>query len=107
MVLSLRTWLADLYALPPSLLLLIGTANLTYACVSLTLAMFSRADRVPFLRVLAAANIAWAICCSALAVAWFGQASPFGMAQLLGEALFVGGLGILEWQAASPHHSNP
>jgi hypothetical protein len=100
LVLVLRGWLADLYSLPADLLLVMGVANLAYACVSFTLAMRSRGSHVPFLRVVAAANGMWAIVCAALAVVWLGQASVFGMGQLIGEAIFVGGLGVLEWRAA-------
>lgn len=100
LVLSLRGWLAGLYSLPSDLLLVVGLANLAYASVSFTLAMRSRGDHVPFLRVLAAANILWAAGCSVLAAAWFDRASVFGLGQLIGEAVFVGGLGVLEWRAA-------
>ena len=51
LVLALHGWLTDLYQLPGGLVLLIGIANLAYACVSFTLARFSRGDRVPLLRV--------------------------------------------------------
>lgn len=100
LVLSLRGWLSELYLLPDRLLLLMGLANLAYACVSFTLARFSHGDRVPFLRFVAVANILWAVFCTVLAGLWFGEASLFGMGQLVGEAIFVGGLGILEWRAA-------
>lgn len=100
LMLSLRGWLAELYALPAGLLLVVGLANLGYASVSFTLAMLSRGGRVPLLRVVAAANVAWAVGCLVLAAVWFGHASVFGMAQLVGEAAFVGGLGVLEWRAA-------
>lgn len=96
-----REWLTELYLLPGVLVLVIGLANIAYSCVSFTLAMFSRGDRVPFLRVVAAANIVWAIVCSVLAVVWFGEASVFGLCQLVGEAVFVGGLGVMEWRAAA------
>jgi hypothetical protein len=43
----------------------------------------------------------WAVVCLSLAIIWFGEASALGVAQLIGEALFVGGLGVLEWQAAA------
>jgi hypothetical protein len=56
---------------------------------------------VPFLRVVAAANVAWAIARPIMAVVWFGTASRFGLAQLIGGAVFVGGLGLLEWRAAA------
>ena len=100
LMLSLREWLAGLYALPGELLLAMGLANLAYAGGSFTLAMLSCGDRVPFLRVVAAANITWALLCSAWAIMWLGEASVFGMGQLLGEAVVVGGLGVLEWRAA-------
>jgi hypothetical protein len=100
LMLSLRDWLADLYSLSADLLLVVGLANLAYAGVSFTLAMLSRGDRVPLLRVVAAANVIWAVVCAVLAVVWFGEASLFGMGQLVGEAVFVGGLGVLEWLAA-------
>ena len=100
LVLSLRGWLTDLYSLPADLLLVMGLANLAYACVSFTLAALRRGDRVPFLRVVAAANVVWAVVCAALAAAWSGEASVFGTGQLVGEAVFVGGLGVLEWRAA-------
>lgn len=99
-MLSLGSWLTDLYALPAGLLLVIGIANLAYACVSFTLAMRSSGDRVPFLRVMAAANIGWGVACAVMAAVWFGKASVFGMTQLIGESILVGGLGVLEWRAA-------
>ncbi len=98
LTLSLRGWLTDLYALPGNLVLFMGVANLAYAAVSFTLAMLSRGDRVPLLRVVAVANIAWALLCLTWALVWFGEASVFGTGQLVAEAVFVGGLGILEWR---------
>jgi hypothetical protein len=99
LVLALHPWLAGLYALPERLLVATGVVNLLYSAVSFTLATRSRGDRVPGIRVVAAANMAWAVVCVALAAVWAGVASVFGMAQLVGEGLFVGGLGVLEWQA--------
>lgn len=100
LVLSLSGWLSGLYALPRGLLLWMGLANLVYAGVSFTLAMRRRGDHVPMLRFIAAANIAWAMLCATWAVLWFGKASPLGVGQFVAEALFVGGLGVLEWRAA-------
>ena len=62
--------------------------------------MFSQGDRVPLLRVVAVANMIWAIICAVLAVVWFGEGSAFGVGSLDGESVFVGGLGVLEWRAA-------
>jgi preprotein translocase subunit SecG len=100
LVLSLRGWLAGLYSLPADLLLVMGIVNLAYACVSFTLAMLSRGDSVPLLRMVAVANVIWAVICVVLAVVWFGKGSVFGVASLFGEGLFVGGLGVLEWLTA-------
>lgn len=100
LVLSLRGWLAQLYSLPADLLLMMGLANLAYASVSLTLAMRSQGDRVPLLRVVAVANVIWAVICAVLAMIWFNEGSLFGVGALVGEGVFVGGLGVLEWLAA-------
>ncbi len=100
LVLSLRGWLAEWYSLPADLLKVMGLVNLAYACVSFTLAMRSRGDRVPFLRVVAVANMIWAVVCAGLALVWFGEGSVFGVGSLVGECLFVGGLGVMEWLAA-------
>jgi hypothetical protein len=100
LVLSLHGWLTQLYQLPGELVLVIGFANLAYACVSFTLAQLRRGDKVPFLRVVAVANVLWAVVCVILAVVWAGRASVFGLGTLIGEAVFVGCLGVLEWRAA-------
>jgi hypothetical protein len=101
LVLSLHGWLAALYALPAGIILFMGCANIVYASLSFTLAARTRGGVVPYLRVVAAANMVWAVVCLSLAIIWFGEASALGVAQLIGEALFVGGLGVLEWRAAA------
>lgn len=100
LVLTLRDWLTGLFALPAQLVLTMGVANLAYGCVSFGLASLTKGERVPFLRVVAAANVLWASYCVVLAVLWWGKASVFGLGQLAGEALFVGSLGVIEWRAA-------
>lgn len=100
LVIAFHVPLTELYALPRALVLTLGWANLAYACGSFTLARLRRGDRVPLLGALAVANVAWAVLCGVLAVRWFGEASAFGLAQLAGEALFVGVLGLLEGRAA-------
>jgi hypothetical protein len=44
------------------------------------------------IKLLVFANAGWAIVCLFLAVACWNQASVFGLAYLMGEAVFVGGL---------------
>lgn len=108
LVLALHGWLTELYQLPGELLLVIGLANLSYASLSFTLAQRTRGDRVPFLRVVAVANVLWAVGCIVMALVWAGRASVFGMCELIGEAFFVGSLGVMEWRAAgqSPNAAN-
>ncbi len=96
-VLSLSGWLARLYALPRGLLVAMGVANLAYGAFSFSLAR--RAHRPPSLIVLLVmANATWAVLCGIAAVRLAGVASAFGLAHLIGEGLFVGGLAALEWR---------
>jgi hypothetical protein len=95
-VLSVAGWLADLYVLPRGLLVTMGAANLGYGAFSFSLAR--RARRPPSLIVLlVVANGTWALVCGLAAVSLAGTASVFGLAHLVGEGLFVGGLAALEW----------
>ena len=100
LMLLLHPWLAEWFALPRSLLLVIAAANLGYASVSFTVARRARGDRVPGLRIIAGANMAWGLTCLVFAVRWFDTASVLGLAQLFGEAVLVGGLGAVEWVVA-------
>jgi hypothetical protein len=101
LMLYLCGWLAELYSLPVQLLQAIGVVNIAYGCASFTVAILGRGDQVPLFRMIAVANMLWAVVCLVLAVVWFGQASVFGMIQLIGEGILVGGLGLLEWRTAS------
>jgi hypothetical protein len=85
------------YKLPRDLLLFIGLANVTYASYSLSLA--ARTVRaMKFIVLLVGANLFWSVVCLVMAAVYFDVASPFGLAQLVGEALFVGVLAGLEWR---------
>jgi hypothetical protein len=97
-MLTLGGWLARVYALPHGLLLVMGAANLLYACYSFTLARRSHPP-IPLVTLLVLANAAWAVACLVLAVRFAGPASAWGTAHLVGEAVFVGGLAGLEWRA--------
>lgn len=95
-VLALIPWLSRLYALPRGLLLFVAAANLLYASYSFSLAC--RATRpMPLVKLLVFANAAWVPVCLGLAAAYWGRASVFGLAHLVGEAFFVGALAALEW----------
>lgn len=95
-VLLLHGWVAELYGLPLGITLFIGAANLGYGVFSWTLALQRLRSFLQF-KVLVGANLLWAALCLLLAIWFWGQASALGMAHLILEFLFVGGLGILEW----------
>lgn len=97
-MLVLSGWLSALYRLPRPLLVAMGVANLAYGTYS---GLLARRARRPYALVvgLAAANAAWALACAALAVRFAGTASALGLAHLVGEGAFVGGLAALEWRA--------
>jgi len=92
----LSSWLSRLYGLPRGVLLFMGAANLLYASYSFSLAR--RAARPMYLiKLLVYANATWVLVCFGLAMRFREQATGFGLAHLVGEALFVGGLAALEW----------
>jgi hypothetical protein len=92
----LSPWLSRLYGLPRAVLLFMGAANLLYASCSFSLAR--RAERpMSLIKLLVYANATWVLVCFGLAVRFREQATGFGLAHLIGEALFVGGLAALEW----------
>jgi hypothetical protein len=96
-MLVLLQWLSGLYALPPRLLLINAAANLIYASYSFALATRPRRPR-SLIHLLVFANLAWTVVCLALAVAFAGSASVFGILHLVIEAVFVGRLATLEWK---------
>ncbi len=91
------SWLRELYRLPQNLYLLIGLANMAYGCYSLSLASRARRPKALIL-LLIVANLTWALLCVRWALVYATTASLFGLAHLMAEALFVGGLACLEWR---------
>lgn len=96
-VLVLSSWLSTLYALPEPFILALGTANLAYGTFSLSLARRAIRPRA-LLLLLVGANLTWAIFCFAASAVFASQASAYGLALLLFEGAYVGGLGLLEWR---------
>ena len=96
-VLSLSAWLSRLHGLPRGLLLVVGAVNVAYAAYSFSLAVRARRPR-RLVRLLVAGNLAWAAVCLGLAAAFAASATPFGLAHLVGEGLFVACLAALEWR---------
>ena len=100
-VVLFSTWLGELYGLPRSMILFAGAANLVFGCFS---GMLARQRRRPpaLLVLLVVGNATWALLCGVAAVMLADRLSGYGLAHLLGEGIFVGGLAALEWRAR--HH---
>ena len=101
LVLALSAPLAELYVLPRALVVTLGVVNVLYGCGSGTLARQASRGMRPARRwvdLLIGANLAWTVVCALLAAAWWSEASAWGLAQLLGEGVYVGGLGLVEWR---------
>ena len=95
-LLMLSGWLSNVYALPRGLLVFNGVVNLLYASYSFTLARQTRRSRY-LIYLLVFANLTWSAACVAMAWVFSGTATLFGLGHLVGEAIFVGGLAMLEW----------
>lgn len=96
--LLLSGWLSELYRIPTPLLVAMALVNLAYgACSGLLARLAVRPSALILLLVIA--NAAWAVVCVALAVRLAPTASTLGLAVLIFEAAFVGGLALLEWRA--------
>jgi uncharacterized membrane protein YhaH (DUF805 family) len=96
-VLILSGFLSDLYAIPHIVLVIMGVANLAYGFYALSL--YVRRTRPRSLLVaLVIANATWAVLCLVAAMLVAGTATVFGLAHLVGEGVWVGGLAALEWQ---------
>lgn len=104
-VLTFHGWLARLYALPASLVIFTGVANVVYASYSGALVARVASKSVPSRRaidVLIIANLVWAAVCTVLLVMNCDSASRIGMAVLAVEAAFVGALAFAENRYVRP-----
>lgn len=97
-VIFLNDALSALYGLPRALVLAIGITNLVYGSYSLLL-LLRKKRPLHLIHLLVGGNLLWSLVCAGIVIAFFDTASPTGLALLLGEGLFVGGLGLLEWQS--------
>jgi hypothetical protein len=96
-MLAASPWVAGWYAVPRAWLVANAAANLLYGTASGLLAR-RRQRPVTLVATMALANLAWAVGCVALLVVLRDRASWLGLGHLAVEALFVGGLGALEWR---------
>jgi hypothetical protein len=96
-VIALSGGLSRLEGLPREVLLFTGVVNLLYGAYSFSLAI--RAERPRWrIKLLVAANLAWAPVCAGLLIAFSATATPFAYLHLGGEAIYVGGLAVVEWR---------
>jgi len=104
-VVAFREWLAALHGFASSLVLFLGVANLAYASYSGSLALRASLDRTPSrfaIDALVIANSGWVAVCSAVLVTTWRSASPFGVAHIAFEGLFVGALAAAEYRYVRP-----
>lgn len=97
-VLVCSSWLAALLGLPRGVLVATAIANLAYGGYSFSLARVPEAPRGR-VRALVFANFAWAVVCIGLAATLASRASWPGIAYVLAEGAFVGGLAAVEAKA--------
>lgn len=96
-VLLVSDWLSQCYGLPQGLLHIIGVGNTVYGLNSLSLAWRNNRPEKRILLV-AFSNLMWAAVCVFWTITYWDSAGFLGRGHLLAEALFVGGLGCLEWR---------
>jgi len=104
LVLAFFPWLSALYALPVGFVIVLGAANLAYGGCSFSLARRAVRPRA-LIRLLVAANIAWAVLCAVATALLAAEASAFGVAHLVLEGVYVGCLGLLEWKYLDALHT--
>jgi len=96
-VIAVSGWLSRMEGIPREVLLFTGAVNLLYGAFSFSLAV--RAERpLVLIRLLVAANLTWALVCLGLLVRFAESATPIAFVHFVGEAMYVGGLGVLEWR---------
>lgn len=74
-----------------------SAANILNACYSFSLAVRKKRP-VLLIKALILANSFWAMVCLGIVSQYYEQLSSLGYLHLLAEAIFVGGLALLEWK---------
>ena len=89
--------LVALYQIPPWLFTINIMANLIYGIGASLLASWQHRPHGAVV-ALSVANLLWAVLCIVTAMVIAPTASIFGIGHFVGEGLFVGTLGVLEWR---------
>jgi hypothetical protein len=98
--------LAAWYGLSTNIVVLIGSVNLVYACYSGRPAARASSGVSPTragVELLIAANLTWALASCVIALSMWHSARRMGLAHLIAEAVFVGGLAIIEFRQVLPY----
>lgn len=100
LVLVGHQWIAQWHNLDSSVVVSMAFANLFYGGYSLFVTTNPKRTMV-MVSILAAANVVWLfVCCAIVTVTWT-NISLFGITHILGEGIYVGGLGMVEWNRRS------
>ncbi|WP_145200360.1 hypothetical protein [Planctomycetes bacterium Poly30] len=108
LVLLAFRWLSALHGLPERWILVVAAVNLTYGGLATYLAR-RRHRPVRWIGALAGANVFWMVGCLGIVFWHRGSITMYGVAHLIAEGAYVGGLGAWEWRwrsrLASPRFS--
>ncbi len=96
-VLAICGPLSEWENLPVSIVAGMGVANLVYGFYSLFVTLQKRRRRI-FVKGLALANMGWLLICVGLTVFFWGTIAWLGVLHLVGEGVYVAGLGWVEWK---------
>ena len=83
--------------LPLETVVLTGAANLAYGVYSLFVTTRKKRPLI-LVKMLAIANITWLLVCVAIAAMYWRQISLIGIVHVIGEGIYVAGLGFVEWK---------
>jgi hypothetical protein len=105
-VLLLSQWLSAWYGLPRGFVIFVALVNIAYGSYSFSLLVRKKRPR-RLIVLLVVANLVWAVLCLVWVTVFAQTATVFGIALLLLEALYVGGLAYLEWRYREFLLTNP
>lgn len=97
LVLLLRELVADWHHLPVMTVTFLAAANLVYGSYALTIAL-RKTRTAHAVAALAIANMCWPLVCTTLLCLNWSIVSWTAIAHLVGEGLYVGALGWIEWK---------
>jgi len=95
-VLLLYKLISSWDGLPVVIVIAMGLANVVYGAYSLYVTTRNQRS-VLLVNILAIANMAWLFFCVLIVCLHWEQITLFGIAHVIGEGIYVAGLGITEW----------